>query len=95
MQNFDFLKFGIPLLKGIPIVFALFLMHVTLKYKYPLANALKSALPGIICLVMLSFCNEFTGIKIPINGANLGISALLGIPGVGMMAILNTLVSSF
>lgn len=93
MQSFDFMWIIAPVLKNAPILLALFLIHCLLKYKHPLANALKSAIPGTVCLFLLNASGNFTGINMPINGTNLSISALLGIPGLGMITILNTLSS--
>ncbi len=94
MQNFDFLQVITFILKNAPIIIALFLIHFILKYKRPLLNAIKSALPGTICLALLNALSGFTGIAMPINGASFGISALLGLPGVGIITILNTLFSA-
>ncbi len=91
MQSSDFLWIAMPILKNIPIMLALILIHCLLRYKHPLANALKSAIPGTVCLFLLNAFGTFTGINMPINGTNLSISALLGIPGLGMITVLNTI----
>lgn len=93
MQIFGEFPIIISVLKNIPIILALFLIYFILKYKHPFINALKSVIPGTVCLVLLNVLSGFTGINIPINSANLSISALLGIPGVSIITILNTLFS--
>lgn len=91
LQNLDFFEIIIPILKNAQIIMALFLIHFVLKHRHPFLNSLKSAIPGIISLIFLNIFDSFTGIKMPLNSANIGVSALLGLPGVGVITILNTI----
>lgn len=46
---------------------------------------------GLLCLWLLNSVSGFTGLSFPINAATVLIAGFLGLPGVGLMAVLNYL----
>ena len=46
---------------------------------------------GFLCLWLLNSVSSFTGITFPINAATVLISGFLGLPGIGLMALLAAL----
>lgn len=46
---------------------------------------------GFLCLWLLNAISGFTGIYFPINAATALIAGILGLPGIGMMAVLTVL----
>lgn len=43
---------------------------------------------GFLCLWLLNFVSVFTGILFPINAVTVLIAGILGLPGIGLMAVL-------
>ncbi len=70
-----------------------FIIHLILKYNHPFLRSLSSTGFGVLTLIMLNYSEPLTSIKMPLNNISLGISALLGIPGISALSILNTLFS--
>ncbi|MGI6254654.1 MAG: pro-sigmaK processing inhibitor BofA family protein [Acutalibacter sp.] len=52
---------------------------------------LLSAVLGFLALALVNLCGEYTGVLLPVNRLNLGAAGLLGIPGVTLMILLDTL----
>lgn len=75
----------------ISIFTILFILNFLAKKPRPFFKSLCLSLSGIVSLVALMFMENFTGITIPINFLSLGIAALLGVPGVGFLTVLNTI----
>lgn len=46
---------------------------------------------GLVCLWLLNFVAPFTGIYFPVNAVTVLISGLLGLSGIGVMALLAVL----
>lgn len=79
---------------GAVAVFAIvFLLHLMLKKPHPIINSIKSAITGIMGIIILSASSVYTGVDIPLNVISLGFAAILGLPGIGTIAILNTLLA--
>ena len=60
----------------------------------PLRGILKIAIHavfGFLCLWLLNRVSSLTGIALPINAATVLISGFLGLPGIGLLAILAVL----
>lgn len=43
---------------------------------------------GFLCLWMLNTLTPFTGILFPINAVTVAIAGILGLPGIGLLALL-------
>lgn len=81
-------KFATLLLPGMLTLVAgrLFLLPIRLVYKLGI-----HALCGFLCLWLLSTISGFTGITIPINPATVLTAGFLGVPGIGLLAVLSLL----
>lgn len=44
---------------------------------------------GLVCLWLLNAIAPFTGILFPVNGITVLVSGFLGLPGVGLLAVLS------
>ena len=53
---------------------------------------LTSAVMGVLSMVVVNLTTVFTGVMIPISGLSLTVSAVLGIPGVAAMLVINNLI---
>lgn len=71
----------------------LFIIHLIIKSPRPILKALGSPISGILGLGFLNFINNFTGLSVPINLMSVTAASVLGIPGVGLMTILNSMFS--
>ena len=72
----------------IPALLALILIRLLL---FPLNVILKLAIHsgcGFVCLWLLNTAAPFTGILFPINGVTVLIAGILGLPGIGLLAVL-------
>ncbi len=52
---------------------------------------LLSAALGFVALALVNLCGAYTGVILPINRLTLGATGCLGIPGVTLLILLNTL----
>ena len=52
---------------------------------------LLSAALGFVALALVNLCGAYTGVALPINRLTLGAAGCLGIPGVTLLILLNTL----
>lgn len=50
-----------------------------------------SALLGLLALAAVNFTTQFTGVSVPINRLSLAASGGLGVPGVALVVVLNTI----
>lgn len=72
----------------IPALLAVFLVRMLLM---PIRAFLKLALHsgcGFLCLWLLNTVSGFTGIYLPVNAVTVLIAGFLGIPGIGLIALL-------
>ena len=70
-------------------LFAVFLVRLML---LPLKLSIKLGLhsgAGLLCLWLLNSVAPFTGVLIPVNGITVLVSGFLGLPGLGIMALLS------
>lgn len=74
----------------IPVII-LFLINIILKAKHPVVKSVFSTASGIISLVILESFSSLTGLSLPLNLITLSTSAIFGLPGIGTMLVLNTL----
>ncbi|MBQ9460651.1 MAG: pro-sigmaK processing inhibitor BofA family protein [Clostridia bacterium] len=61
------------------------------KDKRPLRGTVMSLLPGIAALALINLTAPLTGVGLPVSRLSLSASALLGIPGVTAMLIIQAL----
>lgn len=72
----------------IPAILAVGLVRLLM---IPMKLALKLALHavcGFVCLWLLNWAAPFTGIVFPVNGITVLIAGILGLPGIGILALL-------
>ena len=72
----------------IPVLLALILVRLLL---LPVRFLLKIGLHsgcGFLCLCLLNTVTPFTGIAFPMNAATVLTAGTLGLPGIGLMAVL-------
>ena len=75
----------------IPVLLAITLLRMLL---LPLGWFAKFAIHagcGFLCLWLLNSISGFTGIHFPINAATVLAAGFLGVPGIGIMAVLEML----
>lgn len=81
------------ILTALSILVFLFIIHLIIKSPRPILKTLGSPISGILGLGFLNFINNFTGLSVPINLMSVTAASVLGIPGVGLMTILNSMFS--
>ena len=79
MENFTALL--IPL-----VLFFLLLRLIALPIRWGW-KILINSLCGFLCLWLLNSISGFTGIRFPINGVTAVIAGFLGLPGIGLLAL--------
>ena len=75
----------------IPALVAVILVRLLL---LPLRGILKTAIHsgcGYLCLWLLNTVSPFTGIVFPMNAVTVLVAGFLGLPGIGLLAILSVL----
>lgn len=76
----------------IPILLGILLLRMLL---FPLKLIFKLALhsvSGFLCLWLLNTVSGFTGVYLPVNAITVVIAGFLGIPGIGLIALLEVTV---
>ncbi len=71
------------------VITILFIIYMTSKSPHPFWQAVGSSISGIFGLAFVLVSYNYTAITIPINLFTLSVSSLLGIPGVGLLLLLN------
>lgn len=75
----------------IPALLACFLIRILfLPMKFAFRLALHSGC-GFVCLWLLNTVSSFTGIVFPINAVTVLIAGFLGLPGIGLLAVLGVM----
>lgn len=77
-------------LAAIPVIILL-LVNIILKAKHPVVKSVFSTANGVISLVIFESLSALTGLSLPLNLITLSTSAIFGLPGIGTMLVLNTL----
>lgn len=80
MENFVSLL--IPLLLSL-LLFRLLLLPIRLVFKLAIHSGC-----GFLCLWLLNTVSGFTGIYLPVNAVTVLIAGFLGIPGLGLITLL-------
>ena len=72
-------------------VIILLLFNIILKSKHPVVKSIFSTVSGVTSLVILESFSALTGLSIPLNLITVSVSAIFGLPGIGTMLVLNSL----
>lgn len=72
----------------IPVLLAFFLIRILLLPMKLLVKLLLHSGCGFLCLWLLNTVSGFTGVYLPINAVTVLIAGFLGIPGIGLIALL-------
>ena len=75
----------------IPALLALVLVRLLLLPMKLIFKLLINSACGFVCLWMLNTISGFTGIIFPINAVTVLITGILGLPGIGILALLAVL----
>lgn len=70
----------------------LLIIHVILRKPHPFFHSFKALTVGVISIVLISMAEPYTGIKIPLNEFSLAVSSVAGLPGIGALALLNSII---
>lgn len=80
------------ILAFLAVITVLFIAYKTSKSPHPFWRAVGSSISGIFGFIFVLISYNYTGITLPINLLTLSISSLLGVPGVGLLLLLNNMV---
>ncbi|MBQ2671661.1 MAG: pro-sigmaK processing inhibitor BofA family protein [Clostridia bacterium] len=80
------------ILAFLAVITILFIVYKTSKSPHPFWRAVGSSISGILGFIFVLISYNYTGITLPINLITLSISSLLGVPGVGLLLLLNNMV---
>ena len=72
----------------IPVLLTFFLIRILLLPMKLLVKLLLHSGCGFLCLWLLNTVSGFTGVYLPINAVTVLIAGFLGIPGIGLIALL-------
>ena len=75
----------------IPLLFAVTLVRMLLLPLRLLTKLLLHSAFGFACLWLLNSLTPFTGIAIPVTALTVLVSGILGLPGIGLLALLAVL----
>ena len=64
------------------------IIHKIMGSARPLSSAIASVSFGVFSLIAVDLCSAFTAVYIPISQLSMFVAAVLGIPGVTMLLIL-------
>lgn len=70
------------------VFLALVAVQKLMKSKHPVRNAFLCLLIGPLCMLCVNLTSVFTGVVIPVSPLSVSASAVLGIPGVTSMLLL-------
>ena len=72
----------------IPALMAVFLLRILLMPIRMVFKLLLHSGCGFACLWLLNTVSGFTGVYLPVNAATVLIAGFLGLPGIGLLALL-------
>ena len=72
----------------LPLLFSVTLVRMLLLPMKLLFKLLLHSLFGFLCLWLLNSLSAFTGIAFPINALTALVAGILGLPGIGLLAVL-------
>ncbi len=70
------------------VMLTLIIIHLIMHSKHPIRSSLLSLLPGIAALLCVNLISGYTNVTIPVSPLSLSVSAVLGIPGVTCLLII-------
>ncbi len=70
------------------VMLTLIIIHLIMRSKHPIRSSLLSLLPGIAALICVNLISGYTNVTIPVSPLSLSVSAVLGIPGVTCLLII-------
>lgn len=70
------------------IMLTLIIIHAIMRSKHPVRSAVLSLIPGIIALICVNVTAFYTNVTLPVSPLSLSVSAVLGIPGVTCLLII-------
>lgn len=73
------------------IIFSIIWLYGFFKTKNPIKCFIRSGIIGMISLIAVAFISNFTRLYIGVNLASFITSAVLGLPGVILMVVINLL----
>lgn len=78
----DFVTLLIPVLLAVPLI-RLLILPVKLVFKLAFHSGC-----GFLCLWLLNTVSGYTGIYLPVNAITILIAGFLGLPGIGLVALM-------
>lgn len=82
------MQIGLTAVIAAVIILTLIIVHCIMHSKHPVRSAFISLTPGLIAMLCINLSYTFTGVSIPVSPMNLSVSAVLGIPGVTALLLL-------
>ncbi len=76
---------------AIPALLAVILVRLLLRPMQWICKLAAHALCGLVCLLLLNTVSGYTGVMLPINAVTVLLSGTLGVPGIGLIALLELL----
>lgn len=73
------------------VFFVLVAVQVLVKSKRPVRKAISGVFTGIAALLSVNLAGIFTGVTLPVSLLSLGVAAVVGIPGVTLLLLLQAL----
>ncbi len=70
------------------VMLTLIIIHLIMHSKHPVRSSLLSLLPGIAALLCVNLISGYTNVTVPVSPLSLSVSAVLGIPGVTCLLII-------
>lgn len=70
------------------VFIVLIIIQKIMKSVHPVRSAVLAMLWGIVALIAVNICSSFTNVSIPVSPMTLSVSAVLGIPGVTCLLLL-------
>lgn len=73
------------------IIIVLIVIQLIMRSRHPVRSAFFGLLPGLIALLFVNLLQGYTSVSIPVSPLSLTVSAVLGIPGVTALLIIQRL----
>jgi len=75
----------------IPVLLGIFLVRMLLLPMKLIGKLTIHAACGFLCLWLLNTVSGFTGIYLPVNAVTVAVAGFFGLPGIGLIALLEVL----
>lgn len=73
---------------GAAVFLTLVIIQAIMRSKRPVRSAVSSMLVGLLAMLAVNFCSQWTNVTIPVSPLTIAVSMILGIPGVTCLLIL-------